>query len=187
MTKRLILVLCVMLCFALLLGCKAETEEKKVVAAPKAVADSSADSSADAATSAPAAAPAKEEASEAAPVDNSAALTKWSEGDTILFNKDKDGYWYPGVVKGTEGSKVLVDYNLDHRNEHATASVDPLQIVPDTIKAGDHVEGNWEFKGEFFPAVVLERSGSQIKIKYIVDEFEEEDSISIVRVKLPIK
>lgn len=78
-----------------------------------------------------------------------------------------DGYWYPGVIKETDGAKFKVRF--DDGDE---ASLEEKHLIGYRPTFGDRIQGNWKGGGVFFPGKVTKRKGEQVYIKY--DDGDEE-------------
>lgn len=173
----------VLACGLLLIGgCKSEGDGKAAVSGPEASANDqepAAVSPKAPASAAPAAEPEEAPASPAEKADSA----KWTVGDTVLFNKTDDEYWYPAVITGVDGLSIQVEYKLNTRYDQSSATVGLDRIRPDDIHVGERVYSNWEFKGEYSVATVVSRDGERITVFYDEDpDFHYDDIISTVRV-----
>ncbi len=105
-----------------------------------------------------------------------AAASTWKSGDTVLANWSGDEYWYPATVLSVEGDRFFVVFD-DGDKEWSVAD----RMLPEDLRAGDRVFGNWKNLGRYYPGRITRRDGRDIHITY--DDGDQEDTtISFVRV-----
>jgi hypothetical protein len=60
----------------------------------------------------------------------------------------------------------------------------PQRMVPDDLRVGDRVFGNWQKGGVYFPGKITKREGDKIHIQY--DDGDQEDTtVAVARVMRP--
>jgi DNA-directed RNA polymerase subunit RPC12/RpoP len=105
-----------------------------------------------------------------APFDFAAApqAAKWSPGDRVLAHWPKEvSWWYSGTVVETEGEGINVRFDDGNESWLSADQVTGIDLVP-----GSRVAGRWKNGSLYYPGIVTEAKGEDVRIRY--DDGDEE-------------
>ena len=86
-----------------------------------------------------------------------------SRGDWVLGQWQGGAYWFPGVVQGSSGGNVTIQY------DDGTSETVPLKRVrPYTWKLGTRVECRWSGGQEWYAGKIsgMSKDGTEIDVLY---------------------
>jgi hypothetical protein len=85
-------------------------------------------------------------------------------------------WWYPGVICGSDGSELEIQYDDGDR-----ATVGKRDVLPLKIDVGSRVWGRWQGGRAYYPGTITQKMGDAIHIAYD-DGDQEWTTVSLVRI-----
>jgi hypothetical protein len=105
----------------------------------------------------------------------------WKVGDRVLANWVPEPFFYPAWVTAVSQDGIIsVAYE-----DGETADVLPGQVVPLELRAGDRVFARWQLGPLYYPAVILDIRGDDLRVRYDDDGSEEQTKVRLLRVLPP--
>jgi hypothetical protein len=85
----------------------------------------------------------------------------FENGDWVLGHWQGGGYWYPGVVEGSNQRSVTIQYDDGDRE-----TVPPNRVKSYDWRVGSRVECNWQNGGKWYPGVISQLDKETLGINY---------------------
>jgi hypothetical protein len=104
----------------------------------------------------------------------------WKVSDRVLANWVPEPFFYPAVVTGIRDDGIIsVAYE-----DGECADVLPGQVLPLELKVGAPVFARWQLGPAYYPAVIAEIRGDDLRVRYD-DGSEEQTKVRYLRVLPP--